>query len=189
MLVRHGGSQPLAYPADQVWRLAAPVDIADETPQKLQVNPRRLLVAEPGYVLISIDYSQLEVRLMAHFSNDSRFVDILHRGGDIFRHVAAGWLRKCESQVSAEERSGAKRICYGLVYGIGAGRLAAELGISQNQAREFQSSFTREYSGVAAWVTACREQARQCGYVETLHGRRRFLPALASGSLAERSRA
>eukprot|EP00931_Biecheleriopsis_adriatica_P092095 TRINITY_DN6591_c0_g2_i1.p1 TRINITY_DN6591_c0_g2~~TRINITY_DN6591_c0_g2_i1.p1 ORF type:complete len:2016 (-),score=351.16 TRINITY_DN6591_c0_g2_i1:69-6116(-) len=189
VLVRHGGSQPLAYPADQVWRLAAPVDIADETPQKLQVNPRRLLVAEPGYVLISIDYSQLEVRLMAHFSNDSRFVDILHRGGDIFRHVAAGWLRKCESQVSAEERSGAKRICYGLVYGIGAGRLAAELGISQNQAREFQSSFTREYSGVAAWVTACREQARQCGYVETLHGRRRFLPALASGSLAERSRA
>jgi DNA polymerase theta len=155
----------------------------------LSVNPRRLLVAEAGHVLLSLDYSQLEVRLMAHFSQDPRFVQILHGGGDVFRHVAAGWLRKPEDQVTAEERSGAKRICYGLIYGISAGRLAVELGISRAQAQDFQESFMREYAGVAAWVRSCSEQARRCGYVETLGGRRRFLPALAASGAAERSHA
>merc|ERR1719487_1692827 len=126
---------------------------------------------------------------MAHFSQDEQFTRILHSDGDIFRHVAAGWLRKPEAAVTAEERSGAKRICYGLIYGIGVTRLAAELGISCMQAQELQSSFMREYAGVAAWIQSCREQARRCGYVETLHGRRRFLPAVAARGRAQRSQA
>eukprot|EP00930_Biecheleria_cincta_P099342 TRINITY_DN9097_c0_g3_i1.p1 TRINITY_DN9097_c0_g3~~TRINITY_DN9097_c0_g3_i1.p1 ORF type:complete len:725 (+),score=119.96 TRINITY_DN9097_c0_g3_i1:898-3072(+) len=190
VLVRHGNGPALSYPADQVWRLAAPVKIgAGDNLPKLDVNPRSLIVAEPGYVLLSLDYCQLEVRLMAHFSADARFVQILHQGGDVFRHIAAGWLGKAESDVTAEERSGAKRICYGLVYGIGPRRLAAEFGISQSQAAEFQASFMREYAGVASWVKACSEQARQCGFVEALNGRRRFLPGLASSSASERSHA
>lgn len=188
VLVKHGTSL-LTYPADRVWRLAAPVHMDDESAPKLIVNPRRLLAAEPGHILLSVDYSQLEVRIMAHFSQDARFVEILHGEGDIFRHAAAGWLRKPESEVTAEERGGAKRICYGLVYGIGIGRLASELGISKAQAQEFQDSFMREYSGIAAWVQACREAARQCGFVQTLHSRRRFLPALASRSHAQRAHA
>eukprot|EP00928_Gymnodinium_smaydae_P031152 TRINITY_DN22959_c0_g2_i1.p1 TRINITY_DN22959_c0_g2~~TRINITY_DN22959_c0_g2_i1.p1 ORF type:complete len:2231 (+),score=367.58 TRINITY_DN22959_c0_g2_i1:34-6693(+) len=185
--VRHGSSV-LSYPADRVWRLAAPIRIADDTPTFL-VNPRQLLVADAGRVLLSVDYSQLEVRLMAHFSQDERFVRILQGEGDVFRHVAAGWLQKPEAEVSAEERSGAKRICYGLIYGIGSARLAVELGISAAQAREFQASFMRKYAGVSAWVQSCRDQARQCGFVETLHGRRRFLPALAARQRAERQHA
>eukprot|EP00933_Yihiella_yeosuensis_P017389 TRINITY_DN14533_c0_g1_i1.p1 TRINITY_DN14533_c0_g1~~TRINITY_DN14533_c0_g1_i1.p1 ORF type:complete len:410 (+),score=91.99 TRINITY_DN14533_c0_g1_i1:108-1232(+) len=188
VLVRHGSGPPLAYPSDQVWRLAAPVEVTEETPM-LQVNVRSLLVAEPGYLLMSLDYSQIEVRLMAHFSGDPRFVEILHRGGDVFRHVAAGWLQKSESEVTAEERSGAKRICYGLIYGMGAGRLATDLGISKNQAMEFQASFMREFSGIANWVSSCQQQARQCGYVETLNGRRRFLPELAARSHTTRAHA
>jgi len=186
-LVRHG-TTVLSYPADRVWRLGAPVRVSDDMPL-FTVSPRCILVAEPGSVLLCVDYSQLEVRLMAHFSQDARFIDILHRDGDVFRHVAAGWLRKSEAEVTAEERSGAKRICYGLIYGMGAGRLAVELGISRLQAQEFQESFMREYSGIATWVQSCRERARHCGYVETLHGRRRFLPALAAKQRAERSHA
>ena len=75
-----------------------------------------------------------------------------------------------DTEVTAEERGGAKRICYGLLYGIGAGRLAVELGISRLQAQEFQASFMREYEGCAAWVQQCCDRARQCGFVETLHG-------------------
>jgi len=186
-LVRHGDSV-LSYPADRVSRLAAPVKVADDTPL-LHVNPRSLLVADIGRVLLSVDYSQLEVRLMAHFSRDERFSEILHSEGDVFRRIAAGWLRKAEEAVTAEERSGAKRICYGLIYGIGASRLANELGLSRQQAEEFQASFMHEYAGVAAWVQSCREQARQCGCVMTLQGRRRFLPGLAARSAGDRSHA
>merc|ERR1712178_536571 len=103
---------------------------------------------------------------MAHFSQDAQFTRILKdEKGDVFRHVAAGWLKKPEVEVTAEERSGAKRICYGLVYGIGAGKLGQELGISRAQAQDFTTSFMREYAGVAEWVQSCREQARLCGYV------------------------
>lgn len=185
--VRHGNNV-LSYPADQVWRLAAPVSVSSSTPM-LAVNPRQLLCAEHGHVMLSVDYSQLEVRLMAHFSQDPGFVQILHSDGDVFRHVAAGWLHKPEADVTAEERSGAKRICYGLIYGIGAARLASELGISRVQAQQFQESFMREYAGVAKWIQGCRDQARRCGYVETLHGRRRFLPAIAARGANERSHA
>jgi len=185
VLVRQGNSV-LSFPADQVWRLAAPVRVSNDTPM-LEINPRRLIVADAGHVLLSVDYSQLELRLMAHFSRDPRLVRILHGGGDVFRHVAAGWLHKPEVHVTAEERSGAKRICYGLLYGIGAGRLAAELSISRTQAQEFQTSFMLEYAGVATWMDTCREQARLHGYVETLHGRRRFLPGLASSARTARA--
>lgn len=117
---------------------------------------------------------------MTHFSQDAHLVRILHGDGDVFRHIAAGWLRKAEEAVTAEERSGAKQICYGLVYGMGSGRLAAELGISRTQAQDFQTSFAREFPGIDTWIGICRERARRCGYVETLQGRRRFLPALAA---------
>lgn len=187
VLVRHHRGV-FSYPADKVWRLAAPVRVADDTPM-LVLNPRSLLVADAGKVLLSADYSQLEVRLMAHFSQDHRFTEILRGGGDVFRHVAAGWLHKAEEDITAEERSGAKRITYGLIYGVGAGRLAVDLGIRRSQAEEFQSSFMRQYTGIATWIQACREQARARGYVETLHGRRRFLPALAARGQAERSHA
>mmetsp|Transcript_66677 Transcript_66677/g.144815 ORF Transcript_66677/g.144815 Transcript_66677/m.144815 type:complete len:510 (+) Transcript_66677:2841-4370(+) len=188
-MVRHGPSSVLTYPADKVYRLAAPISLDDKVAPSLTVNPRRLLVAEKGHVLLSVDYSQLEVRIMAHFSQDERFVQILHGEGDVFRHVAANWLRKKESSVSAEERSGAKRICYGLIYGIGAGRLSTELGISKAQAAEFQESFMREFSGIAAWIQVCRDAARRNGYIETLHNRRRFLPALSARARTDRSHA
>ncbi|CAJ1347655.1 unnamed protein product [Effrenium voratum] len=186
VLVRHGNSV-WSYPADQVWRLAAAVDVAEEDARKVLVNPRQLLAAEPGYVLLSLDYSQIEVRLMAHFSEDPRLLNILRNGGDVFKQIAAGWLGKDSSQVSAEERSGAKRICYSLIYGVGVARLAAELGISRSQGSYFQPR--KEYAGVAIWIKACTDQARQQGFVETLHGRRRFLPGLASGSASERAHA
>eukprot|EP00927_Polykrikos_kofoidii_P021323 TRINITY_DN20209_c0_g1_i2.p1 TRINITY_DN20209_c0_g1~~TRINITY_DN20209_c0_g1_i2.p1 ORF type:complete len:1747 (-),score=230.84 TRINITY_DN20209_c0_g1_i2:568-5808(-) len=169
VLVARGPDTVLSYPADQVWRLKAPVRVVNSTPM-VTVNPRRLLVAEHGRLLLSVDYSQLEVRLMAHFSKDIGFLRILRGGGDLFRHVAAGWLQKAEVDITAEERSGAKQICYGLVYGIGASRLALDLGISRAQAQEFQTSFMREYTGLSAWISTCRENARVKGFVETIHG-------------------
>lgn len=187
VLIQHGTSV-LSYPADQVWRLAAAVDVSKEA-AKIMVNPRQLLSAEPGYVLLSLDYSQIEVRLMAHFSGDQRLLDILHQGGDVFKQVAAGWLGKSASDITPEERSGAKRICYSLIYGVGSGKLAPDLGISRHQANELKASFMKEYAGVAFWITSCTDQARQQGFVETVHGRRRFLPGLGSSSAAQRSHA
>lgn len=187
VLIQHGTSV-LSYPADQVWRLAAAVDVSKEAPT-IMVNPRQLLSAEPGYVLLSLDYSQIELRLMAHFSGDQRLLHILHQGGDVFKQVAAGWLGKCCSDITPEERSGAKRICYSLIYGVGSGKLAADLGISRHQANELRASFMKEYRGVALWITGCTAQARQQGFVETVHGRRRFLPLLGSASAAQRSHA
>eukprot|EP00435_Cladocopium_sp_Y103_P020460 s2340_g5.t1 len=191
VLIQHGtshGTSVLSYPADQVWRLAAAVDVSKEAP-KIMVNPRQLLSAEPGYVLLSLDYSQIELRLMAHFSADQRLLNILHQGGDVFKQVAAGWLGKSSSDITPEERSGAKRICYSLIYGVGSGKLAADLGISRYQANELKASFMKEYAGVAFWITSCTDQARQQGFVETVHGRRRFLPGLGSSSAAQRSHA
>jgi len=188
VVVRHGSTE-LTYPADQVWRLAAPVSVREASTPKLFITPRSLLVAEKGYKLLSMDYSQLEVRIMAHFSEDERFVDILSQDGDVFRHMAAGWLQKPEVDVTVEERNGAKKVCYGLIYGMGARRLATELGISHEQAVDFQTSFGREYAGVNRWILDCQEQARVRGYVETLHGRRRFLPELAALRADSRARA
>lgn len=84
---------------------------------------------------------------MAHFSGDQRLLNILHQGGDVFKQVAAGWLSKSCSDISPEERSGAKRICYSLIYGVGISKLAADLGISTPQARELKASFMKEYAG------------------------------------------
>jgi len=178
----------MSYPADKVWRLAAPVRVTDDTPM-LPINIRSLLVADAGYVLLSVDYSQLEIRLMAHFSQDANFLQILQSDGDVFRHVAASWMNKPESSVTAEERSGAKRLCYGLIYGLGASKLAGELGISRMQAQVLVDDFMRKFAGIKAWIDSCRDQARQCGYVETLRGRRRFLPGLAARAGSERSHA
>ena len=188
VLIQHGTSV-LSYPADRVWRLAAAVDVSQEAP-KIMVNPRQLLSAEPGYVLISLDYSQIELRLMAHFSGDRRLLDILHQGGDVFKQVAAGWLGKSSSDITPEERSGAKRICYSLIYGVGSGKLAADLNISRHQANELKASFMREYAGVSHWINSCTDLCRQQGFVETVHGRRRFLPQLAAAEgTAQRSHA
>lgn len=183
-----GGVTELSFPADQVWRLAAPVAVADDTPM-LSVNPRKLLVAEAGWELLSVDYSQLEVRLMAHFSMDPGLVSILRRGDDVFLHIASRWLQKHEDEITAEERSGAKRICYGLVYGVGPQRLADDLGISVSQAMDFQASFAKQFPVLNAWVSSCQETTRREGCIETLYGRRRFLPDIGARSTAARQHA
>eukprot|EP00929_Paragymnodinium_shiwhaense_P102803 TRINITY_DN66034_c0_g1_i2.p1 TRINITY_DN66034_c0_g1~~TRINITY_DN66034_c0_g1_i2.p1 ORF type:complete len:2071 (-),score=351.10 TRINITY_DN66034_c0_g1_i2:81-6293(-) len=188
VVVQRAGGPRITYPADQVWRLAAPVKVAESTP-KIFVNPRKALVAEDEYLILSCDYSQLEVRLMAHFSGDARFMEILRADGDVFRHVAAGWLRKPEAEVTAEERCGAKKTTYALLYGSGPTRLAHELSISRQMAAELQANFLREFAGVSAWLESCRAQARIAGYVETIRGRRRYLPALSSRVREERAQA
>ena len=146
---------------------------------------RRAFRAPPGRVLVSADYRQLELRVLAHLSNDPGLVAAFNArpDEDPFRVLAARWLgaRGDASVVSEEERARAKALAYGVVYGSGPARFAAEAGVSEAEARDAQETFRRSLPGVEAWREATiREAARRNPpRVRTLAGRFRALPALA----------
>ncbi|KAK9789551.1 hypothetical protein WJX73_010627 [Symbiochloris irregularis] len=145
-------------------------------------NIRSAFVAPAGYVLLSADYCQLELRLMAHFSQDADLVAVLsdpHQ--DPFTHLAHTWLRAPILQVTLEQRTQAKRLAYGLLYGMGSMALSKDLGCDPKTAEELSAQFIASLPGVDAWLQKVRESCRQLGYVQTLNGRRRYLPHISGG--------
>ena len=152
-----------------------------------QVNIRTCFHAGPGNVLLSADYSQLELRILAHLSGDRQLCAILSRdGGDVFRSIAGLWKKKSEVQVSDDERQQAKQICYGIVYGMGCKTLAEQLDVAEDEAKVFVDSFHASYPGVEPFIAKTVRECRAQGFVETLHARRRFLPAINSSRMSER---
>jgi DNA polymerase I len=139
---------------------------------------RRAFVAPLGSVLLTADYSQIELRLLAHLSGDPAFVAAFREGGDIHRQTAAVIFGVPQEQVSAEMRSRAKTINFATIYGQGPFALARQLGISQDEARAFIQEYFRRFAGVRAWLDRTVAEAREKGYVETLFGRRRYIPEL-----------
>jgi DNA polymerase-1 len=139
---------------------------------------RRAFIAAPGFQLLIADYSQIELRLLAHFSGDPRFVEAFERGGDIHRQTAAVIFGVPQEQVTAEMRARAKTINFATIYGQGAFALAHQLGITQEEAKAFIRQYFERFAGVRAWLDRTIAAARQKGYVETLFGRRRYITEL-----------
>ena len=141
---------------------------------------RESFTAAPGSILVSADYSQIELRIMAHLSGDAELCDSFRRGEDIHARTAALMFGLDASAVTGEQRRAAKAINFGIIYGMGAYGLSQQLGIDQKQAKEFIDRYFERYPGVRVWLDRTIEEAKRAGYVETLLGRRRYLPEIAS---------
>ena len=139
---------------------------------------RRAFVAPPGAALLTADYSQIELRLLAHLSGDPAFVEAFERGGDIHRQTAAIIFGVPQQEVTADMRARAKTINFATIYGQGPFALSRQLGISQDEAKEFIKQYFTRFAGVRAWLDRTVAEARERGYVETLFGRRRYIPEL-----------
>ncbi|MFN8518873.1 MAG: DNA polymerase I [Chloroflexota bacterium] len=140
---------------------------------------RRAFVAgDPDCVLLTADYSQIELRVLAHVSGDVHLREAFERRADIHRETAARVLRKDPASVTADERSMAKMVNFGLAYGMSDFGLASRAGIPRAEAQDFIASYFAAYSGISYYMLHIRETARQQGYVETLLGRRRWIPEL-----------
>jgi DNA polymerase-1 len=147
---------------------------------------REAFIAAPGCVLLSADYSQIELRIMAHLSNDTGLVTAFLHDADIHTATAAEVLGLAPEQVAPEQRRMAKAVNFGLIYGMSAFGLAAQLGIERSAAQGFIDRYFGRFPGVADYMARTREAARARGYVETLFGRRLYLPDIASKNPARR---
>ena len=150
---------------------------------------RQAFIAAEGYQLAALDYSQIELRLMAHFSGDQSLCRAFRDGRDIHQATAAEVLGIAPEKVSAEDRRAAKAINFGLIYGISAFGLARQLGIGRGEAQAHMDRFFERYPGVAAYMDSCKAAAREKGYVETLYGRRLYLPEISDRNAARRQAA
>jgi DNA polymerase-1 len=148
---------------------------------------RRAFIAAPGHVLITADYSQIELRLLAHLSRDPALVEAFHNDADIHTAVAAQIAGIAPMAVTKEQRNGAKMVNFGIVYGITAYGLARRLGIDEKKAAEIINGYKRKFAGITTFLQECVEQARQNGYVETMLRRRRPIPDISSRNVQRRS--
>ena len=148
---------------------------------------RRFFVARPGWVLVDADYSQIELRVLAHVANDKNMTDAFLRGDDIHRSTAAQVFHMPEEMVTPLMRSRAKAVNFGIVYGIGAFSLGKNIHVSMGEAKKYIDDYLSNYSGINAYMKRVVEEAKEKGYAETIFGRRRYLPELASSNFNIRS--
>jgi DNA polymerase-1 len=141
---------------------------------------RAAFIADPGWVLLAADYSQIELRLLAHFSEDPLLVEAFRRGDDIHALTAAAVFGVPDEEQTGEHRRRAKAINYGIVYGISAFGLSQQLGVAQPEADAFIQAYFRRYEGVRQYRDGLIEEARRTGIVRTLFGRMRRIPDLHS---------
>ncbi len=141
---------------------------------------RKCFIAEKGWVLISADYSQIELRILAHFSEDERLIRAFQHGEDIHTLTASEVLGIPKENVTANHRRMAKAVNYGIAYGLSAYGLSQQTGMDVHSAQEFIDRYFARYTGVREWIQKLLEKARKTGYVETLFGRRRYIPDLTS---------
>ena len=141
---------------------------------------RKGFVADQGFTLIAADYSQIELRLLAHISGDTLMQDAFQSGADIHRRTASQMLGMPESEVSAGQRRAAKTVNFGVLYGMSAHRLSRDLGIPYAEASGFIERYFETYPGIRGYIDRTLAFGREHGYVETLYGRRRYVPELSS---------
>ena len=143
-------------------------------------NMRKFFVSESGRVLIDADYSQIELRILAHLSGDKNMQDIFNGGGDIHTSTAAQVFGMPEDMVTPEMRRAAKAVNFGIVYGISAFSLSKDIDVSVAKADRYIKSYLSNFSGVAAFMDKAVADATEKGYSETVFGRRRYIPELAA---------
>ena len=144
-------------------------------------------VPREGWVFLVADYSQIELRIMAHLSEDPAFIEAFRQGGDIHRQTASLIFNVPLDQVTSEMRARAKTINFATIYGQGPFALSRQLGISQEDAKEFIARYFERFSGVRAFLDRQIELARQQGYVETLFKRRRYIPEIKDRNFNQRA--
>lgn len=142
---------------------------------------RHAFVAKKDHVLLSADYSQIELRLAAELARDESFIRAFKDGADIHRRTAAEVWNISEDDVTKEQRASAKAINFSILYGVGPRALARSTGMSFEEAREFIARYFAVHPGIQAYIDAMKLQAKTQGYVQTLFGRRRYLPDITSG--------
>lgn len=148
---------------------------------------RKFFVAKEGCVLVDADYSQIELRVLAHVANDSGMIEAFKENDDIHRNTAAQVFHMPREMVTPLMRSRAKAVNFGIIYGIGAFSLAKNIGVTRKEAEEYIKTYLDHFSGVRDYMTNVVEHAKETGYVETLFGRRRYLPELSSSNFNLRS--
>ena len=160
-------------------------NIPVRTPEGRRI--REAFIAPAGRVLVSADYSQIELRIMAHISGDANLLAAFERGEDVHRATAADVFGRGLHEVTPEERRYAKTINFGLIYGMSAFGLAQQLGLERATAEAYIASYFARYPGVKRYMEETRALARERGYVETVFGRQLWLPDVRSGSPGRRS--
>ncbi len=148
---------------------------------------RKFFIAESGKVLLDADYSQIELRVLAHMADDKAMCDAFSSGADIHTSTAAQVFGMPIDMVTPIMRSRAKAVNFGIVYGIGAFSLAKDIGVSNKEAKDYINSYLSTFTGVDRFMNSSIEQAKANGYVKTLFSRRRYLPELASSNHMLRS--
>ena len=141
---------------------------------------RRAFKPKEGYLFIDADYSQIELRVLAHISNDEHMIEAFNNNEDIHKQAAASVFKVPINEVTKEQRSHAKAVNFGIVYGISDFGLGEQIGVSRKKAKEYIDQYLAKYSGIKQFMSDIVEEAKEKGYVETLFKRRRYIPELKS---------
>jgi len=147
---------------------------------------REAFVSEEGSWLLSADYSQIELRILAHLSGDQALIEAFERDEDIHARTASEIFDVATEEVSPEMRRMAKTINFGIIYGMSPYGLSSELGVSQGEAKRYIDEYFSHYRGVKAFIEGLLEEARASGWVKTILGRRRFIPHIQNRDAASR---
>lgn len=147
---------------------------------------RQAFIAPPGYKLVAADYSQIELRIMAHLSQDPNLLFAFSKGYDIHTATASEIFGVSLTEVTTEQRRRAKAVNFGLIYGMSAFGLAKQIGVSREDAKLYMDRYFQRYPGVLAYMERTRQQAHEQGFVETLYGRRLHLPEISSRNMMRR---
>ncbi|XP_047419090.1 LOW QUALITY PROTEIN: DNA polymerase theta [Sciurus carolinensis] len=142
------------------------------------VSMRHAFIPFPGGLILAADYSQLELRILAHLSQDHRLIQVLNTGADVFRSIAAEWKMIELQSVGDDLRQQAKQICYGIIYGMGAKSLGEQMGIKEEDAACYIDSFKSRYTGINHFMRETVKNCKRDGFVQTILGRRRYLPGI-----------
>ena len=148
---------------------------------------RKMFVARPGWVLVDADYSQIELRVLAHVADDKAMQDAFCSGEDFHTHTAAQVFGVAPEEVTPQMRRSAKAVNFGIVYGISDFSLAGDIGVSRKEAKAYIDGYLSHYQGVRQYMEDVVKNAKESGYVESMYGRRRQLPELHSSNFNVRS--
>jgi DNA polymerase-1 len=148
---------------------------------------RQAFLPKQGWTLISADWSQIELRVLAHFSKDPRLIAAFRDEIDLHRVTAAELFDVAESDVTAEQRNVGKTVNFATIYGQGATALGQQLGLTRNEAKKMIDRYFELYAGVRTWLDATVAAAHESGYVSTILGRKRYIPELSSNNFSDRA--
>ncbi|XP_043917795.1 DNA polymerase theta [Protopterus annectens] len=165
------------------------VDMPTEKGMQFAVSMRHAFVPFPGGLILAADYSQLELRILAHLSRDKRLIQVLNTGTDVFKSIAAEWKMIDPESVGDGLRQQAKQICYGIIYGMGARSLGEQMGIDENDAGCYIESFKSRYTGIQNFLQETVMNCKKHGYVQTILKRKRYLPAIKDPNYHSRAHA